>query len=93
MFYPNEIANLLFGIVGTILLFLLFRKAGIPRFRLLASAFLLILAANLLTVAEGVLWGDFLNLLEHMSYAAAGLVFAVACLLLRNEPRPDRERH
>ena len=79
VFYPNEIASLLFGIVGALVILLFFRKENLPRFRYIFLAFLSILAANFFTVVEGVGWQDFFNFLEHLSYAIAGLIFAGAC--------------
>lgn len=79
MFYPNELASLIFGIIAAAVVFLFFRKERLPRFGSLYAAFLMILAANFFTVIEGALWGEFFNILEHLCYAAAGLLFVVFC--------------
>ena len=79
MFYPNEIASLLFGIVTALVILFFFRKENLPGFRYIFLAFLCILAANLFTVVEGFGWQGVFNFLEHFSYAIAGLLFAGVC--------------
>lgn len=85
MFYPNEVASLIFGCIAAVIILLFFRKENLPQFRLVFTAFFFILAANLFTVAEGFLWQEPLNILEHASYAVAGLLFTVFCWsMIRN---------
>jgi hypothetical protein len=79
VYYPNEVASLIFGFIAAVIILLLFRKKDLPRFRLIFTAFLFILAANFFTVAEGFLLPELLNILEHVSYALAGLLFTALC--------------
>ena len=87
MFYPNEIASLLFGVISALIILLFFRKKNLPRFRYIFLAFLCILAANFFTVVEGFGWQDSFNFLEHLSYAMAGLLFAGVCWSLSRGAR------
>ena len=87
MYYPNEVASLIFGVIAAVIILLFFRKENLPRFGLIFTAFFFILAANLFTVAEGFLWQEPLNILEHASYAMAGLVFAAICWSMTRDRR------
>ena len=89
MFYPNEIASLLFGVISALIILLFFRKKNIPRFRYILLAFLCLLAANFFTVVEGLAWEEAINLLEHSSYALAGLIFAGVCWSLGRDSRRE----
>lgn len=82
MFQESEIFNLLLGLVSLAIVFYEIRKRHIPGFRMFLLAFVFICTARLFTVVEGLFWGDILNLLEHFSYAFAGLAFAAGCISL-----------
>jgi len=80
MIQENEIVMLIIGL--GVLIFLLGNRSQlkrIPSSDFLLLAFHALLAGWVLTVLEGFLWGDFLNYLEHMSYAAASLLLAAWC--------------
>ncbi|MBE0618877.1 MAG: hypothetical protein IH608_13290 [Proteobacteria bacterium] len=88
MFQESEIVNLLAGFGSVPVIVVLARRVRLPRARLLFSAFSCVLAGYVFTVAEGVFWFDLLNHLEHLSYAAAGLLFFAYLLLLCRAPAP-----
>jgi len=91
MFQESEIVNLLVGFGSIPVLLVLARRVRLPRAPLLYAAFSCILAGYVFTVVEGILWGDFLNLLEHLSYAAAGVLFFAYFLLLSRKRAPPGE--
>lgn len=74
----NEGVMLLLGI--GLLIFVLGNYRRLVRFpyvNILVTGFVILTAGWLLTVLESFFWGDVLNLLEHMCYAASGIVTAV----------------
>jgi len=75
MFQESEIVNLLVGFGSVPVVLLLARRVAIPRGKVLYAGFACLLLGYVLTVLEGIVLPDLLNLLEHWSYAAAGLCF------------------
>jgi hypothetical protein len=76
----NEIVMLILG--GGVLVFTLInlsRLKRIPAWKILITGFYVLLAGFVLTVLESFFWKDFLNLLEHMCYAASSAIVAVWC--------------
>lgn len=55
------------------------RLQRIPYFRLLGSAFFLLLPAWALTILEGVIFSELFNFIEHACYAASAVLLAVWC--------------
>ena len=51
----------------------------IPLAKLLLAGFCVLLAGYVLTIFEGIFWKDFLNVLEHICYAASSILMAVWC--------------
>jgi hypothetical protein len=51
----------------------------IPLARTLIAGFSVLLAGYALTILEGLLWNDFLNILEHICYTASSILLAVWC--------------
>ena len=51
----------------------------IPLAKLLIAGFCVLLAGYVLTIFEGIFWKDFLNVLEHICYAASSILMAVWC--------------
>lgn len=88
MFQENEIVNLLLVFASVPVLFFLSRKVRIPAGGLLYLSFGLVLVAYVFTVAEGVLWHDGFNVLEHLSEALAGLGFLAYAWRLSHLPSP-----
>jgi hypothetical protein len=53
--------------------------------------FFLVIAGYFFTVAEGFFLHGFFNLLEHLSYALAGISFAAGFRLLSKSPPGEQE--
>jgi Na+/H+-dicarboxylate symporter len=80
MIQENEVIMLLLGI--GCLAFIVTNRGKmeqIPESRTLVSSFYILIIGNVLTVLEGLLWNDFLNYLEHISYAVSSILLAVWC--------------
>lgn len=75
MFQESEIVNLLVGFGSVPVIALLARRIAVPRGTFLYGGFGFLLLGYVSTVIEGLVFPDLLNLLEHYSYAAAGLFF------------------
>lgn len=79
MFQESEIVTLGVAVIGALILLFVLSRRKIPRFRFFYIGFFAIVAASFFTVIEGVIWNDFFNLLEHLSYVIAGIFFAAGC--------------
>lgn len=65
----------------------------IPSNRTLLAGFYFLVVSSFLTVLEGLLWGDELNLLEHGCYAASAILIAVWCWqVFVQGPKEDKPR-
>ncbi|MHC4715653.1 MAG: hypothetical protein ACYS5V_01670 [Planctomycetota bacterium] len=84
MFQESEIICLAFGVV--VLAFLVAQR-GLPRLPLIYAGIVLVVCAQVLTVAEGVVWPSVLNPLEHVCYALAGVAFAAGIWRLARRSR------
>ncbi|MBN1148909.1 MAG: hypothetical protein JXA78_16735 [Anaerolineales bacterium] len=79
MVQENEVVMLLLG-VGMLIFILANRKRlDLPSIGLLLAGYYLLLAGWLLTVLEGLFWGETLNLVEHSFYAASAVLNAAWC--------------
>lgn len=79
MYQENEIINLISGLVSLLIIFSISRTKGLPRFRFFYAGYFAILLAYALTIIEGFAFHDFFDLLEHLSYALSGMLFAAGC--------------
>ena len=80
MIQHNEIIMLLLSIGCTIFILVNKQKVKrIPLAKLLIAGFCVLLAGYVLTIFEGIFWKDFLNVLEHICYAASSILMAVWC--------------
>ena len=90
MFQENEIVMLVLG--AGVLVFILWKRTRlkrIPASKVLISGFCVLLAGWVATVLEGVLWGSYLNVLDHLCYAGSSVLLAIWCgMALRGEERP-----
>ncbi len=80
MIQQNEIIMLLLSI--GCLIFILANKQKVKRIPLakfLIACFCVLLAGYVLTIFEGIFWKDFLNVLEHICYAASSILMAAWC--------------
>ena len=85
MFQESEVFNLLLGVVTLAIVFYEAGRRQIPGSRMFLWAFVFICAARFFTVVEGFGFGDLLNILEHISYAFAGIAFAVGTISLTRD--------
>jgi len=76
----NEVLTLLLG--AGVLIFILINGQALkrlPSWKTLFAGFYVLLAGWVLTILEGLLWGTFLNILEHACYSASAVLVAVWC--------------
>ncbi|NJD77012.1 MAG: hypothetical protein FIB08_07945 [Candidatus Methanoperedens sp.] len=59
------------------------------RLHLFYAGFVFIICAYIFTVVEGIFWGGLFNLLEQVSYALSGVLFAAGCRSLVLHPESD----
>ncbi|MBN2159780.1 MAG: hypothetical protein JW807_10315 [Spirochaetes bacterium] len=77
MIQTTELLNLIFESIGLVVIITLYRFGVIPRYLYLFFAYVSIWIGSICTVAEGFVWYDVFNLLEHLSYVAAGILFII----------------
>lgn len=80
MIQQNEIIIFLLGL--GVLIFILMNRQGIsriPAWKILLASFYVLLTGWLLTILEGIFWGDVLNFLEHTSYVLSSGLMAYWC--------------
>ncbi len=78
MLQASEVIDLVIAIVLLPILVSSSRTPSIRRRGLLFVAYASIVAAYVFTIAEGFFWYDVMNLLEHLSYAVAGVLALTA---------------
>jgi hypothetical protein len=77
MIQHDEIITILIAVGVLIFIFSNFPRIRLIRsWRLLLAAFLTLFAAWTATIAEGFLWPDFFNTLEHLGYAGCTILMA-----------------
>lgn len=80
MVQENEIVMLLIG-VG-VLIFIVNNRVQfkrLPAWKILATAFYVLLGGWVLTVIEGFFWNELLNLFEHICYATSSVLVTAWC--------------
>jgi hypothetical protein len=82
MFQEGEIFNLLIVLVSLVIVLYEVRRRRIPGFLMFLLGFFFVCTARIFTVIEGVFWGEVFNILEHFSYAFAGVAFAAGCIYM-----------
>jgi prepilin signal peptidase PulO-like enzyme (type II secretory pathway) len=82
MFQESEVLNLILTLLVTVFFLIFSRDYRRPHFPFLYLGFLLMLLALIFTIAEGAFFPVFLNLAEHLCYAASGIFFLIGCLRL-----------
>lgn len=83
MIQGTEFVTLLLGAMGLAIIVTLLRPAVTGRYGRFFWGLFAYLAGFVFTVVEGFAYGDVLNLLEHVCYAASGLLFAWASWTVR----------
>jgi len=82
MIQDNELVNLLSGIAAILVLIFIAKRLERDKLNFFYAAFGAMLCAYTTTILEGFFWGNFFNLVEHFSLAAAGILFAIGCWYL-----------
>jgi cell shape-determining protein MreD len=80
MIQQNEIIMLSLGI--GCMIFILVNKQKVKRIpvtKTLIAGFYVLLAGYVSTILEGLLWRNFLNVLEHICYTTSSILVAVWC--------------
>jgi len=81
MIQYGEIIIFLIGIVT--LIFILKNRlqliTNLPSAKILITGFSLLLGGWVFTIVEGLLWKNFLNVLEHICYTSSSIAIAVWC--------------
>ena len=79
MIQDNELVNLLSSIAAILVLVFIARKVEREKLHYFYTAFAAMVCAYTTTILEGFFWHNILNLIEHISLAAAGTLFALGC--------------
>ena len=82
MFQINEVMALVFCLIGAVLLVFLVNRKAIPAYPRFIASFFCVVASNVFTVAEGFVFYDAFNLMEHFSYLAAACFFLAGVIQL-----------
>jgi hypothetical protein len=90
MIQDNELVNLLSGLAAILVLVFIARKVERGKLYLFYAAFGAMLCAYTTTILEGYFWGAFFNLIEHLSLAVAGILFAIGCWYLSHNEKTDK---
>lgn len=90
MYEESELINLIMAGISVLLLWG-FRRIRLPLTRTLLAAYGALLCGQFFTVAEGFVLPQLLNVAEHLSYAVAGILFAVGTARLPRSSCPAEE--
>lgn len=82
MYQESEIVDLLMVAFLTPIMASSVRAIHIAGKRWFVGAYLALVTGYVFTVAEGFVWPDGLNVLEHACYAISGALFAIAAYQL-----------
>jgi hypothetical protein len=77
MFQESEIITLLMGLMGLVIFLRFFKDSDFPGLKYIKAGCAMMVCAYIFTIVEGLVFESFFNLLEHVGYAAAGLLFAL----------------
>ena len=89
MIQDNELVNLLSGIAAVLVLIFIAGRVERNRIFFFYAAFSAMLCAYITTILEGFFWHDIFNLIEHISLAIAGILFAIGCWYLGQPGKED----
>jgi hypothetical protein len=92
VFQESEIFNFISALVSLLIILLISRKKEMPKFRFIYPAFFMVVSGYVFTLLEGLFWYRAFNLLEHLSYGAAGMLFAAGAWSMRNSPTTTEEK-
>lgn len=85
VFEQSEVVCLFLALAFAVPAVFLARVTTIPRSRWFFAGIFLAIGASVFTVVEGMALYDFMNLLEHICYAASATSFATGCWLLSGD--------
>lgn len=83
MYQESEIVDLLLVAFLSPIMATSVRAIQLPGKRWFIAAYLALVTGYVFTVAEGFVWPDAFNVLEHAAYALSGVLFTVAVFRLR----------
>jgi hypothetical protein len=78
MYQESEIVDLLMVVFLTPIMVASARAIHLAGKRWFVAGYLALVSGYVFTVAEGYVWPDALNVMEHACYALAGILFATA---------------
>ena len=91
MYQESEIVDLLMVVFLTPIMYASVRAIHVPGKRWFVAAYLSIAVGYILTILEGYVAPDALNLAEHITHAVAGVCFLGASAALFRSSRPEGE--
>ncbi len=83
MIQENEVVTLILAVI--VLFFIITNRVLLRRLvaaKIMIASFCMLLAGYILTILEGFFWGTWLNLGEHICYAASSLLLFIWCWML-----------
>ena len=90
MYQESEIVELLMVAFLTPIMAASVRAIHLTGKRWFIAAYLVIVAGYASSVAEGFVWFDVFNTLEHACYATAGVLYAIAAVRLGRATREEQ---
>lgn len=85
----SEIVALVLSLTAAGVYWFVLRQDRRPRLQFLYLGALFMIGGCVFTVAEGFLWTDLLNSVEHGCYALSGVAFAAGCRRLARFGEPE----
>jgi hypothetical protein len=89
--HPNEIVDMVIALLAVPILLRIVRVRPHREALYFSLGYGFMLLALVATIAEGLIWPDLLNDVEHLCYAASGIAFLMAIIRIPGPP-PHTER-
>jgi len=89
MIQENEMVNLFISIAAIVILFFMAKKLERGNLHYFYAGFAAMSCAYTTTILEGYFWHDIFNLIEHISLAVAGILFAVGCWFIKQTEKGE----
>lgn len=86
--HPNEVVNLLIALIAVPMFLRLAKTKPKGEVTFFAAGYVALLGALVVTIAEGFVAPDAMNVLEHFLYSASGLLFLMAVVRLPKSVAP-----
>ena len=87
MIQESELFNLLMAAIGLLVFRVSLQKVRFQGAACFRYGFISMILSFGFTIVEGYLWQPFFNLLEHMAFALAGILFCAGCWQLMTRRR------